>query len=326
MRPSFPGSIPCAANRRAVLCLILSLGGWSCTRKEEEPEPPSLSMPSGKTDKEPQPARAIPPEIEALGPEAVARLKEMMAKADRLAPLRRIQEAKNRAEFVIPAPAGFMPDNAARKIRLMLYAPATIKLGEPFRYRLELQNAAKEPLAPPWLGRDFFKRDGDDLSRFTFFFRGPDGKEKKMGLPMPTHGIGEVVYIPELKGKSDAEVEEFLERQKELAEVADSLNLTLAPGESLATRPDNPRDRFRASRSRDRKFDKPGRYQVRVVYDDFPEGPPKAPDEEEIQWDISRLGTSRERILESHKRYVASYLKMRLGRFESNWVTIEVIP
>jgi len=113
-------------------------------------------------------------------------------------------------------------------------------------------------------------------------------------------------------------------------------DITLQPGETLVTKPwehvSAQEACARYHRGEDplptpagpyRQFwvdslGKTGSYRIKAVYDDTP----LPPDEEEIQRMLKTYGQSREKQLKYHQRILSG----SLGHWESNEISIEVVP
>ena len=247
----------------------------------------------------------------------------------------RLKQADER-EMVRPAPPGFKPEPVARKTRLTLIAKkTTLKPGETFWYRLELQNLGQDTLlfhARP----SFWKIGNAESDRWSFYVTPPGGQEDYVGVHYyDFDGIGSGA-----RGQMNA-------AQREDAAFRSarngSLNVDLRPGQTLVSRawrlmtleefndsyyrgikPAPTQGEFRELALLAKKtFAKPGTYRIRV---DFQAYVPKPPTEKEIQESMQGEGYSRQEAEEIEMRYYKSVLKDRLGRFESNTVTIEVKP
>lgn len=146
-------------------------------------------------------------------------------------------EQRDRRELTLQARRDWKPESAGRKMTILLILDkSSIRRGESPRYRLEIRNVGREPLAfreaPP-----SFIKDGSLCG--TEDFR---------------------ILLKSKRG------EESLPCEPEISPPASSgLDLTLKSGDYLLTRPDGPRDRFRALRA-GRRFDSLGRYRLKVVY------------------------------------------------------------
>lgn len=258
----------------------------------------------------------------------------------------RIEEAvreAERRELVRPAPAGFKPAAMDRKFRLTLIArDKTIRIGETFWYRLELQNLGRETVHF-WETPSFLKNGSSyDMGRWDFFLIAPNRARKLMviGALYDEFAIrdsrADAIPIPGSGVMSEEEIERHVRREGAKHRADRDLIVDLAPGETLVSRPWRWMDASERQERRKRgetdltprptgefrelwtshRFKVTGRYEIRVVYDDSMPPMPYA----SIVQEMVKQGYKREDIIADHKRT----LKRRLGRIESNPVTIEV--
>jgi hypothetical protein len=231
------------------------------------------------------------------------------------------QEALDRKELVIPAPPGWQPEPVDVRLKLALIPQkTTIRVGEKFSYRVELQNVGRKwymfSLFPE--GSDFIKGGSLVSQKFHFYVIPPDGKRLGMGAPnVYTKGI---VQLHEIfpKGMSNEQKAAEFRRMALEGPLAAVTNVALEPGEILVSRPDPPPpNRFRELRT-NVEFDKPGVYRIGLVYDDLGEHP-------DVEREKELLGEEKK----AHVAAVAAFeekKKRAAGRVESNIVTLEVIP
>lgn len=259
----------------------------------------------------------------------------------------RIEEAvreAERRELVRPAPAGFKPAAKDRKFRLTLFArDKTIRVGETFWYRLELQNLGRETVHF-WETPSFLKNGSSyDMGRWDFFLIAPSGARKLMviGALYDEFAIrdsrADAIPVPGSAAMSEEEVEQYIRRDGMRLRADRDLIVDLAPGETLVSRPwrwvdarerqerrkrgesdltPRPTGEFRELWTSHR-FEAPGRYQIRVVYDD---SMPPMPSEDVIKG-MEESGYSRESVIKNHSERA----KEHLGRIESAPVKIEVL-
>jgi hypothetical protein len=175
-------------------------------------------------------------------------------------------ERRDHAELVKPARPGFKPQSDTAKLAMRLVVERTrIKMGEPIRYRLEMQNVARDSVTFIDSPHSFVK-DGS-LSDTYFKAYLTDSRGRKQELESPIGGLAQVYefklpnerYLTEQqKTEAIAELNRQADRQRELM-------VTLMPGEVLVTRSDPPKSAFRPLDA-DLRHLKPGRYSLRFVY------------------------------------------------------------
>ena len=260
-----------------------------------------------------------------------------------------IQEEKDRAELVLPAPAGWKPENVKRKIRLTLIPEKTlIRKGEKFRYRVEIQNVGQDTLGFYGTASGFIKRGmiEDIPDPFQIYMTPPGGNELRVPREIPRHdGVSfRELHFPASMTK--AQVHEALAQMAIEGRARNSLTVNLKPGETLLTRPEpSPPNRFRELKTRF-EFNKVGSYRTRLVFDDVGEHP-DAVNERRLEmraknWNATReellkikeqnrieAGISVEQAKKKHDELVQQYELDKLdaiGRTESNVVVFEVVP
>lgn len=157
-------------------------------------------------------------------------------------------EQQERKQLVLQPKPDWRPEGAARKLNVLLLIDKTIvRTGEPFHYRLEMQNAGGVPLTFKETAPSFIK-DGSlcgDAS-IKFYATPPEGKETL--LPCEPKGAAEV-------RASTAPAQE----------PESGLELTLQPGEYLLTRGSGPKNRFRRLRTKF-PFEALGKYRLKAAY------------------------------------------------------------
>lgn len=160
---------------------------------------------------------------------------------------RAAEEAADRAELVSPAPHLWQPDIREARLKLSLFLEkTTLRAGEKIRYRLELQNTGGQAV--------FFSEEESFMKRDDY------GSEYNAYLTEP--GESEAPLPPAfVLGSLPLTVEERRKRGRS------GMRLTLQPGETLISRPDQPAP----NRFRDLKtltiLKRPGRHRLRFVYD-----------------------------------------------------------
>lgn len=292
--------------------------------------------------------RPVAEQVQML--ETIGKLEARQREADKDRPQRETyrirREAEDRAELVRPAPKNFK-SQAGRKVQLTLISQKDMmRKGENFWYRLEMQNVGHEPITLD--ERPSFWKIGDAMVHNNYYFHitPPEGREQEVYVlrysgihPAP---IERDYPASMTKAESARAFERLLEQKDREASRRAHLRVTLQPGETLVSRPwrfgsgldrmnkleknENPdppvSGTFRElapamSGKDDFKFDKPGTYRIKIVWNDTLGGPPT---EKNIQEAI-KIGLSRESMMKSYERF----MKTHLGRIESNVVTLEVM-
>jgi len=159
-------------------------------------------------------------------------------------------QEKERAELTLQSRRGWKPEGAPRKLTIQLISEKTkVRKGEGFRYRLELQNVGREPLAFKESPPSFIK--GGSLCGdhgYRFYATSPDGTQ--WHLPCEPEAVPAAVSTAAPASAMPPDT---------------GLDQTLRPGDYLLTRPDGLTTRFRTLRTKFR-FDALGTYRLRVVY------------------------------------------------------------
>ncbi|MCR4295737.1 MAG: hypothetical protein NUW21_09405 [Elusimicrobia bacterium] len=158
-------------------------------------------------------------------------------------------EQKDRRELLRQPREDWKPGSSARKLSIQLLAERDkIRKGEPLGYRLEMQNAGREPL-PVKEDAPSFVKDGSlcGLSAFRLYATPPKGKERL--LPCRSEDAAEVrpSTAPARRPPS-------------------GLDVTLLPGEYLLTRGSGPGKPFRPLETA-LAFEALGTYRLKVVYE-----------------------------------------------------------
>lgn len=164
-------------------------------------------------------------------------------------------QEQDRKDLVRSPKRAWEPENAARKLNLLLLTDkARIRVGEAFRYRLEMRNAGREPLPFKETAPSFIK-DGSLCGDTAFRFHAtpPGGKERLLECRPKAAGVQ--------ASTAPAAIPES------------GLDLTLPPGEYLLTRGSGAAAGFRELRT-SFVFDSPGVYRLKAVY--APEGGPRS--------------------------------------------------
>lgn len=161
-------------------------------------------------------------------------------------------QQEDRKELLRQPREDWTPGAAGRKLNLLLLAERSkIRKGEPFGYRLEMQNAGREPL-PVKEDAPSFIKDGSlcGSNAFRLYATPPKGKERV--LPCKPVDVAEVrpSTAPARRPPS-------------------ALDVTLLPGEYLLTRGSGPGKPFRPLETAT-TFEALGTYRLKAVY--APEG------------------------------------------------------
>ena len=256
--------------------------------------------------------------------------------------LREVRKAE-RAELVRPAPRGFKPESATRKLKMTLVArDKTIRAEESFWYRLELQNIGREPVK--FREEPSFLKDGQRIDdKWGFYLLRPNGKPERIlpgrlvDLMARRERPNPPIDVPGSEKMSEAQVRAWVRRDGMRRNAEKNLEVILAPGETLISRPwrwveveeqrelyakgekdlwPKPAGDFRELRTSS-VLELPGRHKIWVTYEE----PVLSADEEEILR-LKKKGISRAKTLERYRRLNAD----NIGCLESNPVVIEVVP
>ena len=337
---------------RAALVVLICLA-CACGKKEEPSRPaPPLPMPAKQPTaavntplpfKVPEGFDQWPAEKQRHHRQFQADFAARVAETEKPEAVRTLEKtfnekvkAADEKELLRPAPPGFKPEPVARKTRLTLIPKTkTLKPGERFWYRLELQNLGQETLS--FHERSSFWKDGtSEFNKWRFFVTPPGGQE---GFVRVDYYDFSVLGSGARAQMNEAQLEDDSFRSARNG----SLYVDLRPGQTLVSRawrlrthrelndsyyrdidPAPVPGQFRELALLSKKtFDKPGAYRLRVVFQAYV---PKPPTEREIQRSMEGRGYSRQEAEDSLMDYHKDVLKDSLGRFESNTITIEVKP
>lgn len=151
--------------------------------------------------------------------------------------------ARDRRDLVRPPPAGFKPEPVERKLRMTLIArDKTIRVGESFWYRLEIQNLGRTPVhirdSPSFL------KDGTEYANgyWDFFITSPDGTRKLMviGRLLDEFDLrdtrADAVPVPGSERMTDLEVKQYIRRDNAFRLADRDLRVVLDPGETLVSK------------------------------------------------------------------------------------------
>jgi len=178
----------------------------------------------------------------------------------------RKQAVLDRKELVTPPPKDFHPSATAHSIKVKLsLEKSKVRLGEPLQYRLEIINLGSEPFN--YFERpSFFKSGRMPHDRINLIVRTPDGSTATLRSPYGrTSSLGgDEIEFP--SGTSESQKAKKMILMQRDANAASTLFVTLAPGESLRTRGDDPKSTFRRLITRD-KFASLGEYELRAELD-----------------------------------------------------------
>lgn len=151
--------------------------------------------------------------------------------------------ARDRRDQVRPPPPGFKPEPAERKLRMTLIPrDKTIRVGESFWYRLEIQNLGRTPVhiqdSPSFL------KDGTEYANgyWDFFVTNPDGTRKLMVIGRLFDEFelrdtrADSVPVPGAEKMTDSEVQQFIRRDNAFRSADRELRVVLDPGETLVSK------------------------------------------------------------------------------------------
>lgn len=154
-------------------------------------------------------------------------------------------QAADRKDLVLPPPRGFKPAPEAKKLQLTLrLRDKTIKKGERIWYRLELRNVGSKSVRIHET-HSFLKKPSGSYS-FTwwdFFVTLPDGKKKRVawGDSIEMQGMSHLpqrpVDIPGSEHMTKEQLDDFMRRDQARRKAERDMDLELAPGEAVASRP-----------------------------------------------------------------------------------------
>lgn len=215
---------------------------------------------------------------------------------------------KNRRLMVSPAPAGFKPEEAARKIRLRLFLENTkIRVGESPRFRLEMTNVGREPIDYIEYDSSVFRWGGllHSIKTIKFMLTDSQGKTHRL---KPALG-GRVEPMKPMAAPFTAE------QQAESA-ASTTFQVRILPGETLRSLGDgdSPTEPFRTMIAGD-EFKTPGRYRIHVELDDRPRPLTQTYIEMALQY---------ETLDEIHKDH-AEQIAKALGPISTEPVFVEVV-
>ncbi|TPW22110.1 MAG: hypothetical protein FD126_16 [Elusimicrobia bacterium] len=246
-----------------------------------------------------------------------------------------LQNRNDRRELVLPAPEGFRPEPVDRKLKLTLRLRENrIRRGGKLWYRLELQNIGRKPCR--YIEFDtFFKGHLHQMGEeFNFILTAPDGSTQKLDFTfrlISGTGLETEVRFPGQEKWTAAESKENLSKINYYCRGFDSISIELLPGETLYSRPwrkDDCVEQFFRTRggevpaepaplefralSTDYDFRTPGRYRLRLVWDELGG----------LKWlaEMSREGPTRKKLLEDYERRSRG----KLGAVASEEVAFEV--
>ena len=324
---------------RTALCALSICAGLG-TACKKSPEPPALSLAAPTTPSSRVVSPHVMDEAERAAqinndPKLTESQKSFLLTYVPETVARDRQAIKDRLELVLPPPSGWKPENTRRKLKMTLTLEKTeIHVGDTFCYRVETQNAGREPISFSESAPGFIKDGGLHDHWFGLYITPPGSEPAPMGhivLPGtfdPSHF--HEYHFPD--SMTTAEKDAAFERIKIEGKVESDLWVTVQSGETLITRPNPPPpNRFRCLKPHFRiqkpgaknfeiqlGFQKPGTYNIKAVYDDRPLPPPP---EKHIQAMI-KDGYSRKDQMKSYEDNV----RERLGFVESNVILLTVVP
>lgn len=182
-----------------------------------------------------------------------------------------------RRTMIIPAPADFKPEAAARKVRLELFVEnQRIQAGQRLRFRLELTNVGREAINYHEDRGSIFNAGGlMHSSTIKFFITDRDGtRARLLYSPLepgvrPTVGFSSIIGPP--SGATKAEKEKWFIDTQARSHASAKFDVKILPGETLRSLGDGDSEKepYRTLVS-SYHFDRPGRYQLQVELDDRP--------------------------------------------------------
>lgn len=305
-------------SRRATVAIVSLLACGSTPSPAQQPKA-SVQVQASTVPAMTPEAEAFQKELEARTPQFEAERREMFRR-----------EAIDRKSYVRPAPPGFKPKRAGRKIKMALFLEnkvfRVLRDDEhwldrgPLRYRVEIQNVGRETIF--WTERHSFIKTGYlGGGKFTFYAITPRGKqielEWRLRNPLASDVGSEPFPIPGFDRLPDAEKGKAAKAYVDELNAQLELSVHLHPGETLVSRHFLEPEPFMYFYT-NYKFAPPGVYGIKVVFRD---PPPEPPSSDEIRHWIKR-GFSREEQMKEHQRSVTE----SFGRVESNVVKIKVAP
>lgn len=329
-------------HRTALLAVLAILS--ACGRNGGEV--PSAKAPQRQAVKRPLTNDEIRnlPEIKRLPPKELEKFLADRQERAEAQPALDAERAKERAELVLPAPPGLKPQAKGRKLKLTLIPrDKTSRVGERFWFKLELQNVGSEP-ARVFQGQAYFK--SGDLGVLTWKFL-VNGKRVPQLVPRMFHA--ERLFDsktpwehefspPGFERLSPEEKSAYVDRYNREARARqwreETLEVTLAPGETLVTRPWRFYDNAKSlQRIRDKVplepvkgpfrqlgafvFRKPGKHTFQALHDPWKIEPPT----ERHLRDMEARGVPRERVFQMNDRT----RRRSLEPLESNIIEVEVL-
>jgi hypothetical protein len=322
--------------------LLVSAVLSSCKKEPAKPaSPPKASLPAATSEEVPKGFDKWKPEVQAYWLNMSSESRAHWLAGERCRSFEDEKRGQDRLELVSPPPKGFKPENVKRKLKLTLIPKSTtIKAGEQFWFALEIQNVGREPVY--FHEPDSYLKLGDFFGiRWDFYLTQPDGKTIKLHPAYDGPGMD----LPDLRRWKNGGTRITEEQAKELLASSSrcswdssSMEVTLQPGETLRSRAWHDIPIMEAYAMRDRgedpganyatgrwrelfvgyQFKKPGKYKLKVVYDD---PLPRKPTEAGIQREIER-GYSRESTMRMYRTDVPTHV----GRIVSKPISFEVVP
>lgn len=313
--------------------------GAGCRQTETPPSAPapkmeSTRMPENKLDL--PPGTKLPDGFSKLSPD----MQREWLRAVWRRPLEKAQAKADMVELVRPAPASFRSDGKEKSLKLTLIPLKTrLRAGESLWYKLEMQNVGASSIS--WIETNSFFKSGTPLGSesFRIHLTLPSG-DRVEGMAYPflighCPGNPGPKKILETSGVSEEDFKDMFTKATAKSAIKDELNLILAPGESLVTRPWRyvdpcfPKEPTEAERAalakgfREWPWDKGratfGKYSVRF---ELHHPPPKWPDEETLAAVERKHGMSRASQLTAFE----VQNRFALGIVWSNEIQIELTP
>jgi hypothetical protein len=177
-------------------------------------------------------------------------------------------EAEDRKELVRPAPDFWRPETRGLALRLELsLEKTTYRVGEPLRYRLEVQNVGEKEFL---LHEDpSFIKTGKLMSRgYRAILTTPGEGEIRLSPPLRLFGGGPLKPADEkYAAMTAAELTAAVKRVESREWTKNKLILHLRSGETIVTRSDDAGGRYRELQT-EAAFDRPGKYLLRFIFDE----------------------------------------------------------
>ncbi|MBI5201444.1 MAG: hypothetical protein HY925_07660 [Elusimicrobia bacterium] len=149
------------------------------------------------------------------------------------------QDRSDRAELVRTAPPGWRPEKNGRHLKLILNSKtARYRIGERLWYSIELKNIGTEPIQFTE-GESFFKNGSEDMFRWKVLIDGREvGRQGLFSFEAPVTEPFNPPGFDRLSNRQKSEYARKFEREHNFRSQRErGLNVALAPGETLHSRP-----------------------------------------------------------------------------------------